>query len=457
MADYLDILSEFLADVSFDDIPGKVIDHAGLVFADTLGCIAAGSREPDMAAMRVTIGSRSSGPAVVIGDTQMRSRETAALLNASAGTYHELDEGNRYARGHPAIHVIPALLAQAAVEETDGRTFITAIILGYETAVRLGSAMRMRTGAHPHGTWGTVGAAVALGTLLGYDAKRFRTAINIATTHSILPSGVAVIEGATAALTYPGVGCRQAFLVTDILAAGLTAQHDAPTTVYGQLLSESFDPGVVMESLGVRWEIARNYFKRFACVRYAHGLLDALEKVITELPNRRLDATAIRRIEARAHIPVGRLTEAAPANPLAARVSIPFALATYIVAGDAGLGGFTQASVNDPRIRNLASKIDVVEDPNFTAQMPAKRPSQITIEFNDKRTLIASGEHIRGDPEAPLTLNELRAKFELLTAGSWPAETAEAIWRSCLNIGEHNDVSALTNQLVAAACTSACS
>ena len=451
MADYLDTLSEFLADVSFSDISGKVIDHAGLVLADTLGCIAAGSREPDMAALRAIIGTRSSGPAVVIGDTQTRSRESAALLNASAGTFHELDEGNRYARGHPGIHVIPAVLAQAAVQATDGRTFVAAIILGYEIAARFGSAMRIRIGGHPHGTWGTVGTAVALGKLLGYDAKQYRTAINVAAAHSILPSGVAVIEGATAALTYPGTGCRQAFLVTDILAAGLTAQHDAPATVYGQLLSESFNPGVVTESLGVRWEIARNYFKRFACVRYAHGLLDALEKIATGMPDRRLDATEIRRIEARSHIPVGRLTETAPANTLAARVSIPFALATYIVTGGAGLSGFTSASVNDPRIRDLAAKIEVVEDPDFTAQMPAKRPSRITIAFNDGSELIAAGEHIRGDPEAPLSSNELREKFDTLTAGSWTPETANAIWQTCLKIVEHDDISALTNQLVPAA------
>ncbi len=73
---------------------------------------------------------------------------------------------------------------------------------------------------------------------------------------------------------------------------------------------DRFDPAVAMAELGARWEIGRNYFKRFACVRYAHGLLDALERLAMVQPEHRREAAAIVVIEARAHAPVGRLTEA---------------------------------------------------------------------------------------------------------------------------------------------------
>ena len=446
MADYLDTLSDFLSATSFDDLPGDVVTHAGLVLADTLGCIAAGSREPEMSALRTASMANPTGTAVVIGDSRTASPEVAAFLNASAGTFHELDEGNRYARGHPGIHVIPAALAAIGGPPANGAAFITAIVLGYEVAARLGSAMRIRPGGHPHGTWGTVGAAVTLGKLAGYKPAQFRDAINIAATLSILPSGAAVVEGATAALTYPGAGCRQAFLVRDIVAAGLTAQRDAPATVYGHLLSDSFEPNVMTDALGTRWEISRNYFKRFACVRYAHGLLDALEKIVADRPERRLEAQTITAIEARAHMPVGRLTEAAPTNPLAARVSIPFALATYIVSGSAGIPGFTKSAVDDPQTRALAQRITVIEDPAFTAEMPAKRPAQITVALDDT-SLTARIEHIRGDPEAPLTRDELRAKFTTHAGSTWSPSATNRIWDCSTAITDVDALPALVESL----------
>jgi len=450
MADYLDRVSDFLSQTSFVDLADGVVEHTGYVIADTLACVAAGAREPEMAALRTRLTPKSTGPALVIGSDRCASSETAAFLNASAGTFHELDEGNRFARGHPGIHVIPTALSFAGDQPVGGREFLTAIVLGYDVAARLGSAMRIRPGGHPHGTWGTVGAAVAVGKLADYSPAKFRDAINIAATLSILPSGVAVIEGATAALTYPGAGCRQALLVHDIVCAGLKGQRDAPTTVYGDLLSDSFDPAQLTDALGERWEIIRNYFKRFACVRYAHGLLDALEKILDARPGHCLNPRSIASIEARAHMPVGRLTEAAPANPLAARASIPFALATHIVTGSAGIAGFTPQAIANTETGKLAARITVVEDPALTAQMPAKRPAQITIKFNDGTELTAANDHIRGDPEAPLSTEELRAKFDSLIAGTWSPSTAESIWQTCRNLSELSELSTLTELLAQA-------
>ena len=447
MADYLDRVSDFLSQTSFDDLANDVVEHAGYVIADTLACIAAGAREPEMAALRARMTTKSTGPALVIGGGQYASLETAAFLNASAGTFHELDEGNRFARGHPGIHVIPTALAYAGERQVGGGEFLTAIVLGYDVAARLGSAMRIRPGGHPHGTWGTVGAAVALGKLAGHSPAQFRDAINIAASLSILPSGVAVIEGATAALTYPGAGCRQALLVHDIVCAGLKGQRDAPATIYGGLLSDSYDPAKLTDALGERWEIARNYFKRFACVRYAHGLLDAVEKILDGRPDHRIDPPSIASIEARAHMPVGRLTESAPANPLAARVSIPFALATYIVTGSAGIVGFTPQAVANAQTRDLAARITVVEDPDFTAQMPAKRPAQITIKLIDGAELSAANDHIRGDPEAPLSAEERRVKFDLLSAGTWSTATSNSVWKESINIAAAADTSTLLELL----------
>lgn len=97
----------------------------------------------------------TGGSAPVIGSGLSASAGEAAFLNGVAGTTLELDEGNQFACGHPAIHVVPALLAIAG--KHSGLALLTALVLGYEIGARIGIASRLRVTMHPHGNWGTVG------------------------------------------------------------------------------------------------------------------------------------------------------------------------------------------------------------------------------------------------------------------------------------------------------------
>src|SRR6202030_1661799 len=96
----------------------------------------------------------------------------AAFLNGTAGTMLEIDEGNQFARGHPGIHVVPAVLAAAEELGSSGSDVLLAIALGYEIGSRVGIASKLRVTMHPHGTWGTVGAAVAVARLHGASSKQ---------------------------------------------------------------------------------------------------------------------------------------------------------------------------------------------------------------------------------------------------------------------------------------------
>ena len=159
---YLDMLCRFLAGLCFEDLPKDVVRQAGLVVADTVAVIAAGSAEPEMAALTARLAG-APGPAAVIGTGLRTEAGKAALLNGTAGTFLEMDEGNRFSRGHPAIHVLPAVLATAEAQGMSGRDTLLAFVLGYEVGARLGGAARLRPAMHPHGTWGTVAAAAAIG------------------------------------------------------------------------------------------------------------------------------------------------------------------------------------------------------------------------------------------------------------------------------------------------------
>ena len=114
------------------------------------------------------------GRASVIGARRRSDPASAALLNGTAGTWVDMNEGNLHARGHPGIQVVPLAWALAEQEGRSGRDLLAAFVVGYEVSARIKRASATRLAVHPHGTFGTIGAAVALARLLGYDTAATR-------------------------------------------------------------------------------------------------------------------------------------------------------------------------------------------------------------------------------------------------------------------------------------------
>ena len=82
------------------------------VLIDLWGVGLAGARTPEVAAL-VASRRREPGRWITLGGGATGSAEAVALLDAVASCCLELDEGNKYAAGHPAAHVVPAAVAAA--------------------------------------------------------------------------------------------------------------------------------------------------------------------------------------------------------------------------------------------------------------------------------------------------------------------------------------------------------
>jgi len=157
------------AALRWDDVPPRVRDRLGLVLLDTLGVCLAGAREPEQQRL-VDSWRPADGPAPLLGAGRTTTVEASAWLNAAALVRLELDEGNKYAKGHPAAHAFPAVLALAADLRASGPETMAALLAAYEVASRFGRATSLRAGAHPHGSWGVAGAAAGCARLLGLGA-----------------------------------------------------------------------------------------------------------------------------------------------------------------------------------------------------------------------------------------------------------------------------------------------
>ena len=90
----LDQVAHFAATTASSDLPAPVIERTSLILADCIGAIVGGAAEPDMEALSSR--QTEAGPALLIGTTRTLSAGTAALLNGTAGTTLEMDEGNQF-------------------------------------------------------------------------------------------------------------------------------------------------------------------------------------------------------------------------------------------------------------------------------------------------------------------------------------------------------------------------
>ena len=410
----------FAHDLALPDLPAEVVSRSKLVLLDSIGVIASGMREKEMQALVPRLAALNGGAnagTAVIGSPLRLPAATAAFLNGTAGTLLELDEGNQYARGHPGIHVVPAALASAELLGASGQRLLVAIALGYEIGARIGIASKLRVAMHPHGTWGTVGAAIGTAKLNAADAQALVETINVASTLGLATSRRTMLEGGTVRNSYAGFANQQGLVAWEMVASGFVGEADGVGSVYGGIIAGDFNADEMTAELGERWEIARNYFKRHAACRYTHAALDAPE----------------------------------PRNMLAAKFSLPFALATAITHGAASVEAFRDEALADEATRALARKVSVREDAELTAMLPGLRPARLRLRLRDGRLLEAQALTNKGDTEDPYSQDEVRLKFHELAEPVFGKAQSQRIAQAVDGIERAADIAELGRLLAPAA------
>jgi len=419
----LERAAQAAGDLQLDRVPEEVIQHAGYVIADTVGVIFAGARSNQMARLReldmaealvhpagacLPAASRAS---TVLADTLPRaSAAHAALLNATAGTFLELDEGMR-PTGHPAMHVVPAALAAAERAHADGAALLRAVLAGYEAASRLFQGFRLRYPVHPHGHFGAVGAAVAVALLDGVDPV---AAARAAATTPLLPVWDACYEGATVRNTWTGLAAQAGVRASTLVQAGFEGSPRALEVAYGTIAGDLVDAEAVSSPLDYsRLGITRNYFKLHSACALTHAAIDAVAEMELGEP---LDIVRVR-VETVANNM--KLDRQPRANTLSGRFSLPYAVATAIALRRTDPEAFTFR----PDIAALARRVEVSVAPDLEARWPQSSPARVSVESGDG-TRTCTVENPRGHHSRPVGVDELRLKF----AGLVGVEHADLWW-----------------------------
>jgi 2-methylcitrate dehydratase PrpD len=432
---YLERISRFLSSTTLDDLSAEAKDRARWVIADCIPVIAAGMQQPEMKAfVQKHLASAASGSAWVIGAGRRAAAIDAALLNGTAGTWLELDEGNLFAKGHPGIQVVPAAVALAQERRVSGADLLLAVALGYEVSARVSRAAQIRLAIHPHGTYGVMGAAIAAARLKGFNADQMRELLNVAATMGMATSRQTLLDGATVRNIFTGHSGYMGLTAARLVECGFTGEIDGVGNVYGKVLSDTFQREAVTSGLGTEWLITQNYFKLHPTGRYVHSAIDALEDLLKAVPGGRLDVGLIRKIKVRTYMLAAMLAEKNVVSSFGARFSLPFALASILYHGRSGLASFDEQAVANPQIRALAFLVDLQEDERHTARYPGEQRCDLSITLADGTTREGHCTTMKGEPANPHRPDELAAKFFELGTPVWGREVTKRLFDGIRNL-----------------------
>jgi 2-methylcitrate dehydratase PrpD len=402
-------LFEQAAMLSWGDVPPELRAHASRVFADTIGVILAGGRQPEVVALAADRGrffGVGSGASTMLVDGLPRtSAAGAAFVNGTAGTFLELDEACPPA-SHPAIHVLPAAFAVAEALGSTGRDLMRAFVAGYEVVARLFDAYQLPYPIHPHGHLGAVGAAVAVAMLRGVAPAE---PASIAASLPILATWDACLEGATVRNTWAGAAAETGVRANALAKAGFTGSRTAMATAFGGLVGALGDPGALVHEVDPeRLRIGQNYFKFHSACAGAHPALDAT-LAFGPIPAEQVEDVLVEVAPQN-----WKLNAQSRGNELSNRFSIPYAVAAAIVHGHTGPAAFA----TDPQVQRLASRVTVRAAPDLDAPYPPTRmPARVSVSVGG-RVSTRAVEHPYGHVTNPASPERLRAKFESIV----PAE-----------------------------------
>ena len=445
--EYLTTLAAFASDTTLAGLSQAARDRARWIIADCIPVIAAGMQQREMQSLAAKqLAQAAPGGAWVIGAGKRAAALDAALLNGTAGTWLELDEGNLFAKGHPGIQVVPAAVALAQESQVSGADLLLAVALGYELSSRVSRASNVKLSVHPHGTYGVMGAAIAAGKLKGFSAAQMLELINCAATMGMATSRQTLLDGATVRNIFTGHSGYMGLMAARLVECGFTGEVDSVSAVFGKILSDTFDPAKVIAGLGSEWLIAQSYFKLHPTGRYAHSVIDALEDLLSKVAGGRLAAGEIERIEVRAYSLAAMLAEKRVISSFGARFSVPFALASILVHGRSGLRSFDDAAVANPQVQALAQCVDLQEDKSFTARFPAEQP--VIVRIVTKGGVTHEGRCVvtKGEPANPHQPAELTGKFFELGEPVWGRPVTQKLYDGFMRLEEIPDFRAFTGE-----------
>ena len=442
-AELLGHIGRWAAEVAAEPLSDEVAHDAIRATVDWFSATLPGARmEP---ARRLEAGlardGLSQGEALLLTSHRRSGARVAALVNGTASHTAELDDIFRDGIYHPGSPTVAAALALAQQLGRSGEELLAAVTIGFEVSTRIAAAIQPAHYRYWHttGTIGTLGAAAAGAALLRCDGEQTAHAIATSTT---MAAGLqqAFRSDAMSKPLHAGHAADAGLLAALPASEGFTGALDILDGEAGLSHAMSDGPSFaeVFADLGERWNIGRMTIKNHASCGHTFAAVDGAVEL---RETHDLDPADIASIDVGTYGVVLKVAgHPDPQTAFEGRFSLPFCVASAFVRGSVRLDAFDDEALVHPETRRLVSSTTASVDPDFDASFPGQRAARVTVRTTDGRTLETTRLTRKGDPDDPLTDDELKDKYDELAVPILGADGAATLGDRLWGLRQVDDV-----------------
>ena len=454
MATITQTLSEWAANLRYEDLAGEAVEAAKRFLYDSIGCALGGCRHEECGLLLAHLKQMGGKPDCTLIGSGWRSQAlNAALYNSLA--IRAMDYNDIYWKADPChpSDLIPAATSICDWKGLSGRDLIVGIVLAYEMVMRYCEAGEpgIREKGWHHATLTGFVAPMVASRMLGLTAEQMQNAIGIAASHCCTLGAVTAGELTMMTNTADPLATQAGVRAALLAEGGYTGPEHVVDGKEG--LVHCFGPQWHLErltdGLGERFKIVDCGMKAFPVEVLLQSPLTAALKVVAEHDIKPEDVAEIT-VEtiARAASILCDPAKYRPTRRETADHSMPYCLAVAVADREVTPSQFAAERINDPALHPLMDAVKAVANEEFEALFPESQPSRVTIATRDGNTYSARVDVPKGDPRDPMTIEEIGAKFDALVSGAFSSQESRWIRDAVMSLEEVSNVADLMRLLV---------
>lgn len=411
-------MAEFVHALQFENIPHEAVHAAKRSLLDSVGCALAAVGNEDMQAMYRFIEKLGGTPeATVIGRDIRTNALNAALMNGLL--IRALDYNDSYWQQDPShpSDLIGTALAVAEANGKTGRDALLAIILGYELEMRWCHAAEpgIREVGWHHASLTQFVSPLVAGRLYDLDIDQLVAAVGISGSSHFTLGGVVAGHLTNMKNTADPMAAQAGVCAALMAREGYTGPVEVIEGKEGliEVLNHvRWNTNELLRGLGKEFLITRCSHKPFPTMKLTHEPITATLKVCSEYGIAADDVSDIVvETTTRTADILADPGKYAPDTKETADHSLPYVIAAAVLDGKILPTSFSDQRLRDPELRGLTKKIKVVANPEIDALFPKTKRARVTITTASGQQYTAQTDVAKGDPEDPLTDDEIVAKF----------------------------------------------